>query len=349
MQYEAEKALCEAVLRAFDAHALEMLLYHDCGKQLNQIVAASDDFEFIVYRVVRRAVMEEWVVRLVQSAITRRPNNERLRLWHETYGALVADMIHEAVVVTEATTVTVVSENRAVSVTPVPESPVPEVRLMASEHFDLMETKKIIRRALDQPSSPVVGLGIRYPEQVFARKLLKWLSFYLEGLQPKRQLTLMPLMAPVSYWIGKLEEFRPDLDSVDVLCEISVHGVAPETIEEFWRGTRAGFSDASHRLILVFTGNFDTRFPDDLIPLPMPEFTRADVEDWTEGFVSQRGWPAGVARGWTEWLCERAPLTGDLLHVGGLYQHLDDSIRDLRREPDKFRARHENRQHENRM
>jgi hypothetical protein len=314
LHHEAEKALCDAVLAAFDAHSLEMLLYHECGRQLSQIAAANADFEFVVFKVVRRAVMEEWLVRFVRAAIISRPDNKVLRAWHETYGAALAS----------------------------PEKPGPEARLMASEHFDLRETKKIIRRALDRPSSAVVGLGTGYPEQVFTRKLLKWLSFYLEGLQPKEQLTLMPLMAPVSHWISQVEGFRSELDSADVLCEVSVHGVAPEDIEEFWRGVRGGFGGAGRRLILVFTGNFETRFPEDVVALPQPRFTRSDLEDWTEGFVSQRGWPAGVARGWTDWVCERSLLRDDTLHVGGLYQHLDDSIRDLRREPDKFRARHEN-------
>src|SRR5262249_27767553 len=135
----------------------------------------------------------------------------------------------------------------------------------------------------------------------------------------------------------------PDLDDVNVLCEIAVRGVTADVIEEFWNGVRAEFHGIARNLVLVFTGDPRSDFPDGVTALPQPRFSRPDVADWAEHLILQRGWPGSVAHGWTEWLCAAASIRGGHLDVRLLYEAMDRSVTVFRREPEKFRAMHEKR------
>lgn len=323
MQYDAETALCAAVVAAYSVDELEMLLFQHCGGvRLDLIAPAAVNFEITVFKVVRTAGAQGWLEKFVEAVIDHRRGNAELRMWTARYhvSTRAARPAHEAA------------------------EPMPPQQLMDTTHFDLAEVRHAIRAAVQSPGRSVIGFGVHYPESLFVQKLLEWLQFYLPGeTQSKATLSLMPEIAPLDYCLRQLHSYRPDLDDVNVLCEIAVRGVAADVIGEFWNGVRTQFDKTAGNLVLVFTGDRRTDFPDDVTALPQPRFNRMDVADWTERLISQRGWPGSVAYGWTESLCAAACIRDEQLDVRLLYEAMDRSVAVLRQEPEKFRAMHEKR------
>jgi hypothetical protein len=324
LQHDEETALCAAVLAAYSHDELEMLLYQHCGGiRLDVIAPPAANFEVIVFKVVAAARTGGWLVTFIEAVIARRPGNAGLRAWASRYHG---DVLAGAPTARDSA------------------EPVPTQLLMDPAHFDLTEIRHAIRTALQGPASPVVGFGVRYPESLFVQKLLDWLHFYLDGeTQSKATLSLMPEIAPLDYCLRQLRSYQPDLAEVNVLCEIAVRGVAADVIQEFWNGVRTEFDRIARNLVLVLTGDPGSDFPDGVIALPQPRFSRSDVADWTERLISQRGWPGSVAQGWTEWLCTAASIRDEHLDVRLLYEAMDRSVTVFRREPEKFRAMHEKR------
>jgi hypothetical protein len=321
--HEVVKTLCAVVPAVFTKDELEMLLFLECEGRVLEHYATDAPLPVTVFKVVMAAQKEGWLALFIKGAMTIRPDIPELIALQERYRPQGLDQARR----------------------PAPAAgPPSSLHLMDSAHFDLTEIREAIRAALLVPSSQVIGFGISYFEAQFVQKLLDWLKFYLPGqTQPRPPLTLMPEAATVEECLAQVRSHRNDLDAVNVLCEVPVRGVSVDIIGGFWTGARAEFGALTGRLVLLFTGDSKTKYPDGLAALPQPRFSRQDVAHWAENVIWQQGWPPALAHNWTDWLCAAASIQGDQLNVRQLYQAMDKSIIDFCHEPDGFRAMLENR------
>lgn len=315
MDARQESALCAALRDAYISREdLEILLGQALNKSLDDI-SMSGSLKYIIFRVVRSAKSEGWLDKLVEAVLVDRPDNTLFKAWAQSYQ--VVDFTDP--------------------------SPSTEQQLLDSVYFDLTDLRKAIRRAKASTPSRVLGFGVTYSESVFVNKLCDWLANSLVGdTQRKDPLNLKPELAPVSRRLHQVERYRRDLGSANVLCLIFVDAVPPEYIAEFWGRVCQDFGGIERHFILVFTGDRSTTFPPGVAVLPSPQFDLEDIALWAEEMISRRGWPPNMADAWTGLLCDEALDDGEI-DVRALYEAMDQSIQEIRFEPNEFRMKLEKR------
>lgn len=312
-----ESELCHALLEAYvDRDGLANLLYIRLERSLDHI-AGGGTLPTTVRIVVETADKEGWLESLGMQALKDKPDCKPLKAWHEKYymPVLVA-------------------------------MPTAPQWLMDSAYFDLTEVREAIREGMSDAVCQVVGFGVCPQESAYVRKLSHWLQRHLIGqTEAKDPLNLNPTTGNVARRLQQVRRYRHDLDEVNVLCEVVVDGAATqESVAEFWTAACAELGGAGRNLVLMFSSNDSTKFPEGVKVLPQPRFRSADVAHWAETVVAGRpDWPLGIAISWTKWLCSEAAL-GDELNIGVLYEVMDYSIKIFlfQNDADKFLAELEN-------
>ena len=309
--------LIDALLDAFRTRdELEMLLALQLDRSLDEI-AGEGRLRLCVFRLVRAAKSEGWLDDLVDMAILERPRHPMLRGWAESVGH-----------------VAVTREQQAH-----PHLPRPQ-RLTLTVYFDLADLRRTVSHAARQAMGRVVAFGTTYLDGVYVGKLCDYLGSYLEPMQRKDNLSLLPDIFTVASPLDAVARYRQDLTATNVLCVVWTQGVPAETVTEFWDGVRGLFGGTGRHLVLVFVGA--PTFPAGVITLPPPRFDVYEVDVWTHEVMRLQGWPAELANAWTELLRDEAEEDG-LLDVRGLYEAMDRSLQDMQFAPEDFRRRLEER------
>jgi hypothetical protein len=73
------KTLREAIVKAFNAQTLDMLLQDNLNKDRLDVLVAPGDFNTQAFHLVRRTEMEGWTEELVKAMLEAVPNNARVR------------------------------------------------------------------------------------------------------------------------------------------------------------------------------------------------------------------------------------------------------------------------------
>jgi Effector-associated domain 1 len=307
--------LVDALIDAYTPEELDILLYVKLSRSFSGI-ATGGSFKVRVFNLVRTARREGWLPDLVIYAGKERPGNTRMKDWitanGHVVGAAVAPQFDDIIARYE------------------------------SMNFDLIELRKIVLRAIKYPVNPVIGLVVRYPDDVFITKLCGWLESNLSNAKRKDALNLYSDFGSVSDRIRAVTRYRRDLDTADVLCKVYAQGVSMAVVAEFWRDVQREFAQISRRLVLVFACDSLVDLPAGMVELPPPRFEVTDLDIWTRDIVLLCGWPVELADEWTDLLCDEA-MNEDVLDIRSLYETMDDHIREMRYQPHVFRQRLEGR------
>jgi hypothetical protein len=310
------RALVEALINAYTPDQLDELLYFELTKSLDHITTGSS-FRAHVFNLVRASIREGWLPELIIAATKGNPGNARLSDWIAANGHVVGS----AATLQPAAYMLLRYE---------------------SMNFDLLELRRIMLRAIKQPANPIVGLAIRYPDDILIAKLCDWLELNLSNTKRKDALNLYSDVGTADREIRKVARYRRDLDSADVLCKVYTQGVATAVITEFWHGLQREFAGIRRRLVLVFACDPSTELPEGMHELPPPQFEVTDVDFWTRDIVRLYEWPVELADKWSAWLCEES-MDNDVLDIRGLYETMDEHIQEVRHNPHVFRRRLEGR------
>jgi len=314
-----QAALIDALLDAFrNRDEFEMLLALQLDESFDEI-AGEGRLRLCVFRLVRTAMSGGWLPELVDAAVREQPRNAVLREWTESVG-------HVAV-----------SPDSANSHNP----PRPQ-RLTLTVYFDLGELRKAVSRAANEVTGRILAFGTTYPDGVYVGKLCDYLGSYLEPIQRKDNLSLLPEITRVSSPLDAVARYRRDLDSTNVLCVVYAEGAPPETVAKFWDGVRRTFDGTGRHLVLVLASHPTAVFPSGVVALPPPRFDVDDVDVWTHEVMRLQGWPAALASAWTELLRDEA-ADDEILDVRGLYEAMDRSLQEMQFAPEPFRRRLEER------
>jgi Effector-associated domain 1 len=293
---------------------LEMLLTIQLSKSFADI-AGTGALRLCAFKLVKAAMSGGWLPDLITAAIAEQPGNAKLRAWIESEGWV-----------------------EGLDVIAASPTSLPAYELVKSMNFDLAELHREIIRAVREPVSPVLGFATRYPEDVFLRNLCDWLESYVNNAKRKDALNLLPTIGPVSERLRALAQYKPDLDSANVVCMVYTQGVPAEIVMDFWRGVHHEFAGINGLLLLVFASDTAATLPEDMIELPLPHFEEEDIYIWTVDMVRMHGWPLGLANAWTELLCREA-IHDDVINVRRLYLAMDRTIEEVRYQNDDFRTR----------
>jgi hypothetical protein len=297
-----------------DWDRLEIMLSFKLDKSLGEIASQSQGMHIVVFRVIQQACRENWCHGLVSAVIKDRPEATSIRQWADTY--LPADS----------------------NSSPRAKTPPDSLMALDTSFFDLTELRNAVEEALAAGERGLFGFGIPYPDLAFVSKVCEWLPYCIGDVQRKEPLNLKPEFAPVARHIKQVVRYQRDLMTSSVVCPVLAEGVPPEIVETFWRGVSSELTNLQNSLILVITTYPGAVLPVGVISLPAPKFTASDITVWAREIVRQRHWPPFVAKLWSSHIVAEAQ-DGTGLDVRAVYEAMDRSIREIRSDPNGFRAR----------
>jgi len=294
LSLEQLEAFARALLKAYQGpdQLREMLFYR--GKQ--HAVPHSDSFSSCVHTLIRTAWGEGWMHLLIDAVRKDRPES-----------SFISDWLRD------------VRDPSAVSAGDT------QLReLMDTAYFDLYHLRRRVARAARSAPARggVIAFGFADPDEIFLHKFSDWLCTYFGEAQQKAALTLRPDLAALGQKLDLIKRYRRELETTSVLCVVRVDGGTP-----FWQAAGAAFAAAARRMILLFIGGPDAKFPPGITELPAPRFNIDDVDVWTHAVARRLGWPDEVAVAWTNAI-ELACWQGDECSVRALYEEMDAAIKD---------------------
>ena len=145
-------------------------------------------------------------------------------------------------------------------------------------------------------------------------------------------------------------QYRPQLAQHDVLCPVALYdrptAEGHDINVRFWKALGDAFSgQLDHRLIVVMGRDAesivppDPLFPDGVVVLPAPEFTREHVSSWIQDVAAGLGWSPRYIVAWKRTMLARCGQGGSLW-IAGVYYHIEFALRLLQGNPtaDEFLA-----------
>ncbi|MBB2947618.1 hypothetical protein FB565_007389 [Actinoplanes lutulentus] len=300
-----------AILDAYRSRDdLERLLFFSLEMELSHHADPHNPLPMVVFRLIQAAKSGGWLVKLIESILADRSENEALRIWAVTCGFAHASVPQPA--------------------------PPQDHQLLDSAFFDLDRIKRAIVAAKRHVPGRVLGLGLHSAEGLVVKKLCAWLPYCLGETECKDWLSLSPDQGSVDSQLKRILDYKSDLDQVNVVCPLLTGGASAPAVAALWGGIQERFGAHPYMFVALFVGV--DGHPAGVVDLPVPAADATDLTLWAQEVVSRRGWPPTLADSWAMMIADRSAI-GDDLDMRRLYEEMDRSIRDVRRAPADFKRR----------
>jgi hypothetical protein len=204
-------------------------------------------------------------------------------------------------------------------------------RLMNPCAFDLGE---LIRSCLNilEDKQGLVGLAVPYNQDPF-------LIYFCERLKErigkshtdnKQPLTLDNYRTSVDTAVTTMKRYKRLLQKGDVICPIRVAVSDSNSSHEFWKKISAEFQEPQnpfeHRLIIIMVSSECKFFPQGVIQLTPPQFTKADAHEWILEVTNNLGWREEDRNKWKRYMIDEC-LESECLNTRLVYEHLEYAIK----------------------
>lgn len=305
---------------------LQMMVRVQLSKNLNE-VAGGNDLDEVLYNLITTAESEGWMEELIKKAHQYSPDNSQLKNFYDEYFS------NSPVISLEKRTPCPSSQKleQEQATTKLPHM------LLNPCKFDLSE---LIRRCLNvlEEKHGIVGLAVSYNQDPF-------LKYFCERLRDRlgksnidcRDALTLDYRTPVDKAVSIIKRYKPLLQTHDVICPIRVQVSEPNSSHEFWHKISAEFKEKfEHRLIIIMVSSERKFFPQGVIQISSPKFTKADAHNWILDVTKALGWEEQVIEKWKYLMkseCLQSDTNNELLDIRYVYEHLDYAINLLQKSP----------------
>lgn len=204
--------------------------------------------------------------------------------------------------------------------------------------FDLSQLIEKCLEELDGRSG-LVGLVVPCGEDAFLRNFCDRLKFELGRSLTKvrRTQSLSPQVISVSKAVDAIKQYKDQLQNNHVICPLRIKIADPSSNipKDFWQQLQDAFQEKyQYHLIVVMVGTENCVFPPDVILLPPPQFRRVHARQWVREMTELLNWMP-IFETWLQKMvacCLYDEQQPELLDVGLVYDHLEDTLTLLKKE-----------------
>ena len=314
-QFESlQEALEDAFPRKID---LKKMLRIKVDKDLEKIVGDGNQ-EDIIFELIDRAERDRWLDKLITGAYKYNPENELLnKFYHDYFSNHSFSNAYRPIASTEERPLVQPDKEYL-------------YRSLNQYYFDLETLIEQCLWELDGQGG-LIGLAVPCDDDAFRENFCQRLKDELgrSHVKIKRPLTLNPLFSSLDTTVERIKSYKQTLQKEEIICPIQVQIFDPNSSipDHFWQAISAEFGDVpEHRLIMIMVGSEGCVFPQGVIKLEPPQFTKVHVHKWVVKVTKYRGWAEQFIVQLKQHMiadcCVGDPNSG-LLDIRHVYEYLD--------------------------
>ncbi len=210
----------------------------------------------------------------------------------------------------------------------------PRYELAQPWNFDLTELIKCCLNDLIKQKSGLIGFGLPYEN-------LKFLEYLCNRLKDEwgrdrfsytyDSLKIDPISLPVDKTVKKVIGYKSNVNEGDVLFGIVA---SQDSMTTFWHDLyeKIGSETLPYRLIVILATNAACNFPENVVPLPPPQFDFSDIHDWVKQIAQSFNLPETVVDPWRDLMIHEC-CEEDIFEIQSVYMHIEYMLNKLRRNP----------------
>lgn len=210
----------------------------------------------------------------------------------------------------------------------------PRYDLAQPWNFDLTELIKCILNELIRRKNGVIGFGLSYEN-------VKFLEFLCNRIEHEwgrekfsyiyNSLKIDPISLPWEKAVKRVIKYKGNVKEGDVLFGIEA---SEDNMRLFWQGLceEIGHERLPRRLIIILVTHITHGFPEQIVPLPRPQFDSSDIHNWVKQIVQSFHLSETVVEPWRDLMIHEC-CEEDSLEIQAVYMHIKYMLNKLRRNP----------------